>query len=104
MGTAWLFSALGVFFRDIAQIIQFISTALMWASGVFFSAQKYPGAWAYLRYNPLLLAIDLTRDAALWGRPLNYHHLAYLYAFGIIACYLGHVAFRRMKPAFADVL
>lgn len=104
LGTAWLVSALGVFFRDIAQIIQFISTALMWASGVFFSAQKYPGAWAYLRYNPLLLAIDLTRDAALWDRPLNYHHLAYLYASGIIACYLGHLAFRRMKPAFADVL
>jgi len=104
MGTAWLLSALGVFFRDIAQVIQFISTALMWASGVFFSAQKYPGAWAYLRYNPLLLAIDLTRDAALWARPLNYHHLAYLYAFGIIACWLGHLTFRRMKPAFADVL
>ena len=104
MGTAWLFSAFGVFFRDIAQVIQFLSTALMWASGVFFSAQKYPGAWTYLRYNPLLLAIDLTRDAALWARPLNYHHLAYLYAFGIIACYLGHLAFRRMKPAFADVL
>jgi lipopolysaccharide transport system permease protein len=104
MGTAWLLSALGVFFRDIAQVIQFISTALMWASGVFFSAQKYPGAWTYLRYNPLLLAIDLTRDAALWARPLNYHHLAYLYAFGLVACYLGHLAFRRMKPAFADVL
>src|ERR1035437_2269306 len=104
MGTAWLLSALGVFFRDMAQVIQFISTALMWASGVFFSAQKYPGAWTYLRYNPLLLAIDLTRDAALWARPLNYHHLAYLYAFGLVACYLGHLAFRRMKPAFADVL
>jgi len=104
LGVAWLVSALGVFLRDIGQVMQFISTALMWASGVFFSAQHYPAAWPYLRYNPLLLAIDLTRDAVLWARPLNFHHLSYLYAVGFAACWLGHLAFRRMKPAFADVL
>ncbi len=104
LGISWFCSALGVFFRDIGQVMQFISTALMWASGVFFSASKYPAAWTYLRWNPLLLAIDLTRDAALWARPLNYHHLAYLYAAGLLACMLGHFAFKRMKPAFADVL
>ena len=104
LGLAWLISALGVFFRDIGQVMQFISTALMWASAVFFTAQKYPAAWIYLRFNPLLLAIDLTRDAALWARPLNYHHLGYLYLAGFATCYLGHLAFKRMKPAFADVI
>ncbi len=104
LGVSWLISALGVFFRDISQVIQFITMALMWASGVFFSAQKYPAAWTYLRYNPLLLAIDLSRDAALWARPLNFHHLAYLYAIGLLTCFLGHLAFKKMKPAFADVI
>ena len=104
LGLGWLVSALGVFFRDIGQVIQFISTALMWASGVFFTAQKYPAAWIWLRYNPLLLAIDLSRDAALWARPINLNHLAYLYGVGLITCVLGHLAFRRMKPAFADVI
>jgi lipopolysaccharide transport system permease protein len=104
LGVAWLFSALGVFFRDIGQLVQFLAMALMWCSGVFYSAQKYPAAWVYLRYNPLLLAIDLMRDAALWGRPLHYPHLAYLYACGLAFCYLGHLVFRKMKPAFADVI
>jgi lipopolysaccharide transport system permease protein len=104
LGISWFFSALGVFFRDIGQVMQFLSTVLMWASGVFFSAQKYPTAWVYLRFNPLLVAIDLTRDAVLWSRPLNYHHLAYLYLIGLSVCSLGYAAFRRMKPAFADVL
>lgn len=104
LGTSWFFSALGVFFRDISQIMQFLSMALMWSSAVFFTAQKYPTAWAYLRFNPLLLAIDLTRDATLWNRPLNYNHLAYLYLAGLLVCSLGHLAFKRMKPAFADVL
>lgn len=104
LGLAWFVSALGVFFRDIGQIVQFISMALLWASGVFYSAQKHPEAWVYLRYNPLLLAVDLARDAVLWARPVNPNHLAYVYAAGLAACWLGYLAFRRMKPAFADVL
>lgn len=104
LGIAWFFSAVGVFFRDINQVTQFVSMALLWASAVFFSAEQFPAAWTYLRYNPLLLAIQLARDAALWGRPLNLSHLAYVYLWGLLACWLGHLVFRRMKPAFSDVL
>ncbi len=103
LGISWFFSALGVFFRDISQIMAFFSMALLWMSGVFFTAQHY-SAWVYLRFNPLLLAIDLARDVALWNRPINLHHLGYLYLTGFLACVLGHLAFRKMKPAFADVL
>jgi lipopolysaccharide transport system permease protein len=105
LGCAWFFSALGVFLRDIGQVMQFLTMALMFASAVFYSAHKIPeAAWAYLRFNPILLAIELARDAALWDRPLNYRHLTYLYAMGSVVCVLGATAYRRMKPAFADVL
>jgi lipopolysaccharide transport system permease protein len=104
LGMAWLVSALGVFFRDIGQITQFASIALLWASAVFFTAQRYPEAWTYLRFNPLLLAISLARETVLWDRPLNPTHLAYLYACSIAVCHVGHTTFRRLKPAFADVL
>ncbi len=104
LGIGWFCSALGVFFRDISQITAFLSMALMWASGVFFTAQKYPAAWTYLRFNPLLLAIDLARDAVMWARPLNFTHLAYVYLTSFLTCVLGYWAFRKMKPAFADVL
>jgi lipopolysaccharide transport system permease protein len=105
LGTAWFFSALGVFFRDIGQLMQFLTNALMFASAVFYSASKIPPvAWAILRFNPLLLAIELSRDAVLWQRALNLRHLGFLYVCGFAACWLGHLFFRRMKPAFADVL
>lgn len=105
IGISWLLSALGVFFRDINQIMPFVGSALMFASAVFYSAQKIPPAvWTWLRFNPLLLAIDLARDVGLWGRPINFHHLAYLYACGLVVCYGGYLAFRKMKSAFADVL
>lgn len=105
LGLSWFLSALGVFFRDVTQVMQFLTMALMFSSAVFYSALKIPPAvWAWMRFNPLLLAIELARDAALWARPVNLNHLGYLYVVGLTVCCLGHAAFRRMKPAFADVL
>ncbi|HEY0863390.1 MAG TPA: ABC transporter permease [Lacunisphaera sp.] len=108
LGVGWFFSALGVFFRDVSQVMQFLTMALMFSSAVFYPATKIvaasPVAWSVLRFNPVLLAIELARDAALWGRPLNFNHLIYLYGVGLAVCWLGHLAFKRMKPAFADVI
>jgi lipopolysaccharide transport system permease protein len=105
LGIAWFFSAIGVFFRDIGQIMQFLTMALMFGSAVFYPADQVPAAaWKFLRFNPILLAIEMARDALLWHRPLNLTHLAYLAAVGIFAFFIGYAAFRKMKSAFADVL
>ncbi len=37
-------------------------------------------------------------------RPPAFDRLGYLYGIGLATCYLSHYAFRRLKPAFADVL
>ncbi len=105
LGASWFLSAFGVFFRDVGQVMQFITMALMFSSAVMYSAAKAPASvWIYLRFNPVLLSVEMARDAALWQHPLKLNHLAYLYAFSLAVCYLGHAAFLKMKPAFADVL
>jgi lipopolysaccharide transport system permease protein len=105
LGIAWFFAAIGVFFQDLSQVMQFLTMALMYSSAVFWPTTKIiPSVWIFLRFNPVLLAIELSRNTALWAQPINYTHLAYLYGTGLVACWLGHAAFRRMKPAFADVL
>ena len=105
LGLAWTIAALGVFLRDLTQLTQFFSLALMYASAVFFSAHKIPPVlWRFLRFNPLLLALEQARNAVLWHQSVNLHHIAYLYVFGLGTCYLGYALFRRLKPAFADVI
>lgn len=105
LGLNWLFSALGVFLRDIGQVIQFLTLALMFASAVFYPVSRIPAnAWVFMRYNPVLIAIELARNTVLWHEPLRVAHLTYLYLFGIVVCYAGFAVFRRLKPAFADVL
>jgi lipopolysaccharide transport system permease protein len=105
LGMAWFFAALGVFFRDINQVIGFLSMALMFASAVFYSASTIPApAWSFLRFNPVLLAIELARDSVMWNQPISLIRLSYLAGFGFLACIGGYACFRKMAPAFADVL
>ena len=108
VGLAWLIAALGVFFRDIGQAAQFLTQVLMFASAVFYPAAlisgKAPTAWLFLRFNPVLLAVEEARNVLLWNVQLNFHHLAFLYLCGLAAFWGGHVVFNRLKPVFADVL
>ncbi len=105
LGIAWFFAALGVFLRDINQLVGVMSVAWMYSSAIVYSpALIPPGVWTVLRFNPLLLAVDLARDVVMWHEPVNFHHLAYLFALGGVVCVGGYSFFRKMSPAFADVL
>lgn len=105
LGLAWAVSAIGVFFRDIGQVTAFASMALMFCSAVFYPISSIPAyAWAILRFNPLLLAINIIRDVVIWHLSPNYLHIAYVAFSGIVAGLAGRWCFRRLAPAFADVL
>lgn len=105
LGIGWFLAALGVFFRDVAQITQVVSQILLYASAVFYSTSLIgPFAWQFLKWNPLLHTIELGRQALLWHQPLNLHHLLYTWVVGLTACILGRWFFQKTKRAFADVI
>jgi lipopolysaccharide transport system permease protein len=105
LGLGWALAALGVFFRDINQIAPFLSMALMFGSAVFYPVHQIPPeAWAIMRFNPLLVAIDLSRKATLWHQPIAYPELGFLYLAGFGMCIAGYWFFSKTKPAFGDVL
>ena len=105
LGTALLLSSLGVFLRDIQYAVGPISMVLMYASAVFFSTNMIPPAiWAFLKYNPLIHVIEQARAVLLWHQPLQWQGLAYSFVFGLALLALGLVTFKKLKPAFADVI
>lgn len=98
-------SALGVFWRDIGQITQFLSLILLFASAVFYPVAQIPSpVWAVLKFNPLLHAIDQARQIALWGQPISVIHVVYLYVFGLGATAIGGTIFQRLRGNFSDAL
>ena len=107
LGLAWLVSALGVFLRDIGQIMGPLTQILLWTSAVFFtpeSARKDHLAWAFLKWNPLLHAVDLARDVLLWQEPVEWKPLVYTYACGVVIFLFGRWVFKKLQPGFADVI
>lgn len=105
LGLAMGLAALGVFWRDIAQLTQFASLALLFASAVFYPITHIPAAaWIVLKFNPLIHVINEARCAAFWGLPVNPTHLGYLYIVSLILLLSGGWLFTRLRSSFADVL
>jgi lipopolysaccharide transport system permease protein len=107
VGVAWTLSALGVFFRDIGQVIPFATQILLWTSCVFYSVshvQGEPLVWMFLKWNPLMHSVDLARHALLWHEPINLKYFAYTWIVGAAAFLFGAWFFRKLQPAFADVI
>ncbi|MBK9989764.1 MAG: ABC transporter permease [Verrucomicrobia bacterium] len=105
LGIGWFVSALGVFFRDVAQITQVVAQITLYASAIFYSTSLITGSyWQVLKWNPLLHTVELSRQALLWNQPLNLNHLGYTWATGVITCLIGYLFFKKTKHAFADVI
>jgi lipopolysaccharide transport system permease protein len=105
LGLGLLLSTLGVFIRDIQYAVGPISMILMYSSAVFYSANMIPPAlWTYFKYNPIIHIVEQARGTLLWHHPLQIAGLAYSLACGVALLTLGAFAFKKLKPAFADVL
>jgi len=108
VGVAWLVSAIGVFFRDIAHLTQFLGLAALYSSGVFYSAQTArevaPEFWMVLKWNPLLHVIECLRGVMLWQHEPNLLQLGYVWVVGILTFVFGAYVFQSLRPSFADAL
>ncbi len=108
-GVYWFFSALGVFLRDINQFMVFLTQALLYSSAIFYSTNTVAGTnmeflLPFLHLNPVVHAVELSRDVMLWHIPIHYSDLAYLYGIGVFSFCFGFACFQKLKPAFSDVI
>jgi lipopolysaccharide transport system permease protein len=104
-GLAWLFAALGVFYRDLAQVMPFLAQVVLYSSAVFYPVSRIPASlWVILKWNPFLQTVVLAREVVLWDLPVNVARLGYTYAAGLAALMAGRWVFLRLRPAFADVI
>lgn len=108
LGTIWLVSALGVFFRDLAEIVGPLSLVLIYASAVFYPIEAVQGRAPYLvpflRFNPLTYLTATSRNLAVWGEMPDPAGYAIILGVSLAVACAGYALFTRMKPAFADVL
>lgn len=105
MGLSWLFAALGVFLRDIAQVTAIITTALMFLTPIFFPVEAIPEKYrGLLDLNPLSPIVHQVRDVLMWGRGIDLMSYSTSLAIALIMLLPGFAFFQKVRKGFADVL
>ncbi|HDY8106578.1 TPA: ABC transporter permease [Vibrio vulnificus] len=101
---AYLVAALGLFIRDVAQMMPVLITVLLFTSTVFFSAQSAPEELAKVLYlNPISPIADAIRSI-LYGQMPNVTQLLILGLISMVCGWVTYKFFGRLRPSFSDIL
>lgn len=104
-GIALAFTAMGVYLRDLAQIVSMLVLLLLFTGTVFFPRTMVPEVLSgIVDYNPLSWPVEAMRGAVLHGQWLEPSKLGMYSLASLLALVLGAWCFRVLRPGFADVL
>jgi len=105
MGISWFLAGLGVYFRDISQIVGIFASALMFLSPIFYRISSIPEKYqTAMLFNPLTIPVEEIRNCLFWGLPLNFKYLAIYCLVALIICLSGFACFQALRKGFADVI
>ncbi|AZD03675.1 ABC transporter permease [Pseudomonas chlororaphis] len=105
LGMSWLLASLGVYLRDVAQIVGVLMSVLMFLSPIFYPISSLPEDYQVIMLiNPLTLAIEQTRDVMMWGKAPDWLIWGkYLLCSGFFF-WICFAWFQKTRKGFADVL
>jgi len=105
LGLSWFLASLGVYIRDIQQMMVPLVQLMMFLSPVFYPVSSLPESMRFwLQLNPLAVAIEQSRGIILFGQLPAWTPYLLCFAFGFITMWLGAWWFARTSKGFADVL
>ncbi|MCU0549683.1 MAG: ABC transporter permease [Leptolyngbya sp. Prado105] len=105
-GLGYLVAGLTVFLRDIPQTIAVILNLWFYLTPIVYPASLIPEGWRFLVFwlNPMTTIVEVYRDLVLVGRMHHWHELGVLWGISLLTFAIGIFVYRRLRPAFADVV
>lgn len=105
LGLAYFLASLGVFVRDIGNLVGLATTALMFLSPVMYPLSRLPAEMQpVLALNPLAPIVDNFRRVTIECQAPDWSSWTAVTVFGLLLAWTGFTWFLRSKNAFADVL
>lgn len=105
LGFMWFLSALGIYMRDISQIITHITMIALFMSPVFYPLSNLPASvqpWLYV--NPLTFIVEQARQIFFHAAYPDWSGIGIYFFVSILTAYIGLWWFQRTREGFADVL
>ena len=104
-GFCFALAALGVYLRDVSQVVTVATTALLFLSPIFYPVSALPPAYqTIIHLNPLTLIIEQTRGILIAGIVPNLSAWVIGLGISILMTWVGFFVFQKTRKGFADVL
>ncbi|MBK5295154.1 MAG: ABC transporter permease [Acidobacteriia bacterium] len=105
LAVCWTLSALGVYLRDLGQMIGFVLTVVFFLTPICYPEASLPAsAIPFLSKSPIFLLVREYRGILLEARSPEPGPLLLLYLGTGLACLAAYAWFTRLKRSFADVI
>jgi lipopolysaccharide transport system permease protein len=104
-GVSWFLAALGVFARDLGQIMGFVLTLWFFLTPICYPENKLPHAAAgVLSKNPIYVLVHGYRAIFLDNHAPDFGPLWKLWLVAVVVFILGHAWFYKLRKSFADMM
>ncbi|MEH2025128.1 ABC transporter permease [Nostoc sp.] len=105
-GLGYLAAGLTVFLRDIPQTLTVILNLWLYLTPIVYPASAIPEKWRGWVFwlNPMTAIAEVYRDLILLGEVKHWYEWGVATAIAAIVFYCGFSMYKRLRPAFADVL
>lgn len=104
-GLSWFFSALGVFVRDIGQVISVSIQLLMYLGPIIYPREVLPERYQWLMsLNPITIPVEQFRNILNAGVLPDMQALAIYTSTSLVITCLGKLFFDKTRHGFADVI
>jgi ABC-type polysaccharide/polyol phosphate export permease len=105
LGISWILASLNIFLRDVGHLIGVLLNLWFFSTPIIYPFHLVPESLRTVYYlNPLFHIVEGYRTALLGRAEMDMAGFSYLLITGTAIIILGALTFRKLKPAFADVL
>lgn len=105
IGLSWIFASLGVYLRDLSQVMGTVSSVTLFMAPVFYPIDNLPEQFRKIIFwNPITLPIVQLRDAMLLDKPVQWSAWMLAMFIGVLISIVGYWWFQKTRRGFSDVI
>lgn len=105
LGLSWILASLGVYLRDVSQLVGICTAMLMFLSPIFYPTSALPESYHKLfMLNPLVPVIEQVRSVIFFGTSIDWVVYFIYLTLASIFSWLGLAWFQKTRMGFSDVI
>jgi ABC-type polysaccharide/polyol phosphate export permease len=105
IGLTFVLSSANLFYRDIRHVVPLLTQVWMYMSPIIYGLESVPKKYLSIyMLNPLAPIMDTYRRVALQGEPPMWSYLGLAAVVSVVTLVVGYRIFKRLDPAFAEII